>query len=262
MNTQTEPQISRRSIAKGVAWATPTIIAASAAPAFAASPPDCLYTVDMSSVNTTSGTQTYVARNQRTGRVLTFTASSTMNGTTGTPVNMTNDMFARGASSSFGSYSTINSSFQQNGLMLAQYATGANTCSATRTSSSQTVNFTITDQRTGQTIPSESIGGGSMTVVDISSQATGVTPANWRQYWDQVTFSSSATRTGGTNTGLNATSGTTFYVTGNNQVSASTKVTDNFSFTKFPTTVTYGQRGSYYGVQFIQLRNIQFYGPC
>lgn len=101
-----------------------------------------------------------------------------------------------------------------------------------------------------------------MTVVDISSQATGVTPANWRQYWDQVTFSSSATRTGGTNTGLNAKSGTTFYVTGNNQVSASTKVTDNFSFTKFPTTVTYGQRGSYYGVQFIQLRNIQFYGPC
>ena len=101
-----------------------------------------------------------------------------------------------------------------------------------------------------------------MTVVDISSQATGVTPANWRQYWDQVTFSSSATRTGGTNTGLNATSGTTFYVTGNNQVSASTKVTDIFSFTKFPTTVTYGQRGSYYGVQFIQLRNIQFYGPC
>lgn len=51
-------------------------------------------------------------------------------------------------------------------------------------------------------------------------------------------------------------------MTGNNQVSASTKVTDNFSFTKFPTTVTYGQRGSYYGVQFIQLRNIQFYGPC
>lgn len=101
-----------------------------------------------------------------------------------------------------------------------------------------------------------------MTVVDISSQATGVTPANWRLYWDQVKFSSTATRTGGTNTGLNATSGTTFYVTSNNQVSANTKVTDDFSFAQFPTSVTYSQRGSYYGVQFIQLRNIQFYAPC
>lgn len=256
MNTQSDPQISRRSIAKGVAWATPTIIAASAAPAFAVSPP-CLYTVNMSTANATSGTQTYTATSS-TGKTLTFTATSTLNGATGTPVNMTTGVNARGATADCGVYSTINSSFQANGLLLAQYATGANTCSARTANSSQTVTFRVTDAG-GKAV---AVKGGSMTVVDISSQATNVTPANWRQYWDQVTFSTNATRTGGTNTGLNATSGTTFYVTGNNQVSATTKVTDIFSFVQFPTSLTYSQRGSYYGVQFIQLRNIQFYAPC
>lgn len=104
--------------------------------------------------------------------------------------------------------------------------------------------------------------GGSLTVVDISSQATGVTPPNWRQYWDLVSFSSTATCGSGTNTGLNAASGTSFYVTGNNQVSLGTKVTDSFSFTQFPTSLTYGQRGDYYGVQFIQIRNIKFSAAC
>lgn len=211
----------------------------------------------MSTANATSGTQTYTARSA-TGKTLTFTATSTFSGATGTSANMTTGMNVRGASSSCGTYSTINSSFQENGLLLAQYANGATSCSATTANTSQTVTFRITDSAGNRV----SVLGGSMTVVDISSQATGVTPANWRQYWDQVTFSSAATRTGGTNTGLNATSGTTFHVTGNNQVSQSTKLTDNFSFAQFPTSVTYGQRGPYYGVQFIQLRNIQFYAPC
>lgn len=109
--------VSRRTVAKGAAWTAPAVIITQAAPALAASP-QCLYTVNMATANSTPGTQTYTATNPTTGRVLTFTASSTLNGATGTRVNMTNGSVVNGASTSCGTYSTINSSFQKNGLLL------------------------------------------------------------------------------------------------------------------------------------------------
>ena len=153
--------------------------------------------------------------------------------------NMTVGQTVMGANNVCGQY-TGTLGFQADGLLLIQQ--GTTDCN-TFVVPKQTLTFTV---RNATTLAAITPTSGSITVADISSQSVTVNPAGWRRYWDLVTFSTSATRTGGTNTNaLNATSGTQFYVTNNNTGSASTKWTDIFSFTTFPGTFTYeGRNGN------------------
>lgn len=247
--------MSRRSLAKGVAWSAPAVVVAGAAPAYAASR-ECDYTVSFVP-NATSGTQTLTATIP-SGSPIQVTATVTSRTGRFSPSNMTVGTNVR----SGGSCPTFTSpgvNFAATGLVLNQGGSG--TCGTNSlTAASQTVSFTFRDSAGALVTPTS----GTMTIMDISSHSTAAAGGYWKGYWDEVRFSSTATSVSGS-TGapaLKATSGTTFYPATKDNPSPSDEWTHTFTFASYPTSLTYTNRNQEKGVQYASITGMTFTAPC
>ena len=185
--------ISRRTLAKGVAWSVPAVALASAAPSYAASGPQCTAPVTLTP-NPVSGTQVLTTSSQGGNCAVKITISNQVSGCV-TSYNMTigqtaANMAARGSCS----YDDYN--MHWTGLILqntsCHCATGGslfNRYAYTNdaVASSQTLTFSFTNATTGAPVP---VTDFRMTIADISSVLNmSYDDIRYRgNYWDQVGF--------------------------------------------------------------------------
>ncbi|MDO5617777.1 hypothetical protein [Kocuria sp.] len=174
--------ISRRTIAKGAAWAVPAIAVATAAPAYAASPGHC-FTQNWSQYSGSASGATYVLRSS-SGQTLNMTVTATQTSGVASSRNMTIGYQGIGGSGASDTISGMNAS--NTGLVLNHFYPNA----------SMRVMFTFDSPIVSASFP----------IYDITYDRNTISN-NQYQHQDAVTFSSGTATLSGNTTNMSATSG-------------------------------------------------------
>lgn len=280
-----DPQVHRRTVAKGALWATPVVLASSVAPAYAASPESaCDFTVAFDTTIVTSSTTgaTMIATGTD-GRTIDIQISAVAGtGTSLTVHNLNAD--GNGLQATLGGESstdpatgcavapfyTFTPPGQRHVLVLNQVAS-VSQCdfSGLVTTPQQRLTFEFTDGATG--LPVGPITNLTLTVFDISS-VTNVHPDASGRYWDTVAFEPAPTSIGSfidpsTNqpapsTGDGSLASPFFRNDPNYATTPNRFITDTFFFDRINNglTLQYGNRS--WGYQFIAVSGLSFSAPC